>query len=92
MPEIRRAGDRFRTDGDGVTTWHSFSYGRHYDPDNVGFGPLIAINTERIDAGRGYELHHHVDGQGRFLQVGCVVPAEDYRSGSQGLKFTAMPS
>ncbi|VXB53439.1 pirin family protein [Aeromicrobium sp. 9AM] len=61
MPEIRRADDRFRTDGDGVSTWHSFSYGAHYDPDNVGFGPLIAINTERIDAGRGYELHHHAD-------------------------------
>lgn len=61
MPEIRRADDRFRTDGDGVSTWHSFSYGAHYAPDNVGFGPLIAINTERIDAGRGYELHHHAD-------------------------------
>jgi redox-sensitive bicupin YhaK (pirin superfamily) len=61
MPEIRRANDRFRTVGDGVSTWHSFSYGAHYDPDNVGFGPLIAINTERIDAGRGYELHHHAD-------------------------------
>ncbi len=61
MPDIRRAGDRFRTDGDGVSTWHSFSYGAHYDPDNIGFGPLIAINTERIDAGRGYELHHHAD-------------------------------
>ena len=61
MPDIRRADDRFRTDGDGVSTWHSFSYGAHYDPDNVGFGPLIAINTERIDAGRGYELHHHAD-------------------------------
>ena len=31
------------------STWHSFSYGAHYDPDNVGFGPLIAINTERIE-------------------------------------------
>lgn len=61
MPEIRRADDRFRTDGDGVSTWHSFSYGAHYDPDNIGFGPLIAINTERIEAGRGYELHHHAD-------------------------------
>lgn len=61
MPEIRRADDRFRTQGDGVSTWHSFSYGAHYDPDNVGFGPLIAINTERIEAGRGYELHHHAD-------------------------------
>jgi redox-sensitive bicupin YhaK (pirin superfamily) len=61
MPDIRRANDRFRSDGDGISTWHSFSYGAHYDPDNVGFGPLIAINTERIDAGRGYELHHHAD-------------------------------
>lgn len=61
MPDICRAEDRFRTDGDGVSTWHSFSYGAHYDPDNIGFGPLIAINTERIDAGRGYELHHHAD-------------------------------
>jgi len=61
MPDIRRADDRFRSDGDGISTWHSFSYGAHYDPDNVGFGPLIAINTERIDAGRGYELHHHAD-------------------------------
>ena len=61
MPEIRRAGDRFRTEGDGVETWHSFSYGAHYDPANVGFGPLVAINTERIEAGRGYDLHHHAD-------------------------------
>lgn len=61
MPDIRRADNRFRSDGDGISTWHSFSYGAHYDPDNVGFGPLIAINTERIDAGRGYELHHHAD-------------------------------
>jgi redox-sensitive bicupin YhaK (pirin superfamily) len=61
MPEIRRAADRFRTDGDGVSTWHSFSYGAHYDPANVGFGPLIAINTEQIEGGRGYDLHHHAD-------------------------------
>lgn len=61
MPEIRRAGDRFHTAADGVETWHSFSYGRHYDPDNIGFGPLIAINTERVEGGRGYDLHHHAD-------------------------------
>ncbi|AXT86106.1 pirin family protein [Aeromicrobium sp. A1-2] len=61
MPEIRRAADRFRTEADGVDTWHSFSYGAHYDADNVGFGPIVAINTERIEAGRGYDLHHHAD-------------------------------
>ncbi|MGA8988010.1 pirin family protein [Aeromicrobium sp.] len=61
MPEIRRAGDRFHSRGDGVQTWHSFSHGAHYDSDNVAFGPLVAINTERMEGGRGYDLHHHAD-------------------------------
>lgn len=61
MPDIRRADDRFRTEVDGVSTSHSFSYGAHYDPDNIGLGPLIAINVERIEGGRGYDLHHHAD-------------------------------
>jgi redox-sensitive bicupin YhaK (pirin superfamily) len=61
MPEVRRAAERFRTEGDGVSTWHSFSYGAHYDPDNTGFGPLIAINTERVEPGHGYDPHHHAD-------------------------------
>ena len=61
MPDIRRAVARFRTEADGVSTSHSFSYGAHYDPDNIGFGPLVAINIERIEGGRGYDLHHHAD-------------------------------
>jgi hypothetical protein len=59
--EIRRAGDRFRTDHDGITTFHSFSYGSHYDADNIAFGPVIAINEERIPAGGGYDMHFHAD-------------------------------
>lgn len=61
MREIRRADQRYRTDADGIATFHSFSYGAHYDPDNVGFGPLIAINTEQLAPGAGYEEHHHAD-------------------------------
>ena len=37
--------------GDGVQTWHSFSYGMHYDPDQIGFGPVMAINTEHVEPG-----------------------------------------
>ena len=59
--EIRRAGDRFRTDHEGITTFHSFSYGRHYDPENVGFGPVIAINEECVPPGGGYDMHFHSD-------------------------------
>jgi uncharacterized cupin superfamily protein len=59
--EIRRADDRFRTDQDGITTFHSFSYGRHYDPGNVDFGPVIAINEECVPPGGGYDMHFHSD-------------------------------
>lgn len=61
MPEVRRSADRFHTVAEGTETRHSFSYGRHYDPDNVGFGPVMAINEERIAPGAGYDEHHHGD-------------------------------
>lgn len=61
MPEVRRSADRFHTVAEGTQTRHSFSYGQHYDPDNVGFGPVMAINEERIAPGAGYDEHHHAD-------------------------------
>lgn len=61
MPEIRRAADRFHTIGDGVQTWHSFSYGLHYDPDHIRFGPVMAVNAEHVEPGRGYDAHGHAD-------------------------------
>lgn len=57
--QVRRAADRFRTDGPGLTTRHSFSFGAHYDPDNVGFGPLLAHNEDLIEVARGYDDHPH---------------------------------
>jgi quercetin 2,3-dioxygenase len=61
MPEVARASGRFHTVGEGTSTWHSFSYGRHYDPDRIGFGPIMAINTEHVAPGGGYDLHRHGD-------------------------------
>lgn len=61
MPDVRRADQRFHTVGDGVQTWHSFSYGAHYDPEQIRFGPVMAINTEHVAPGRGYDVHHHAD-------------------------------
>lgn len=57
--DVRRAAGRFRTVAEGVETWHSFAYGRHYDPANVGFGPLRAVNEEIVEPGRGYDAHRH---------------------------------
>jgi len=59
--DVRRAAERFRTEAEGRTTWHSFSFGAHYDPGNVGFGALVAHNDELLPAGTGYPDHPHAD-------------------------------
>ena len=59
--EVQRSADRYVTKTDDVTTLHSFSYGAHYDPDNIAFGPIIAINEESVQPGAGYDAHHHAD-------------------------------
>ena len=61
LMDVQRSADRFVTETDDVTTRHSFSYGAHYDPDNIAFGPIIAINEESLLPGAGYDLHHHAD-------------------------------
>ncbi len=59
--EVRRAGDRFVTAEPGRTTRHSFSFGRHYDPDNVGLADLVAHNDDRVEPRGGYPEHPHRD-------------------------------
>jgi mannose-6-phosphate isomerase-like protein (cupin superfamily) len=60
-PQVRRAAQRYLTERDGIRTLHSFSYGDHYDPENIAFGPLVAINVEHVPPGGGYAAHRHSD-------------------------------
>jgi redox-sensitive bicupin YhaK (pirin superfamily) len=59
--DVRRAADRFTTRADGVTSRHSFSFGPHYDPANVGFSALVAHHDDVLEPGAGYDLHPHAD-------------------------------
>ena len=61
MIEYRPGEDRFVTRAEGRTTWHSFSFGAHYDPANVGFARLVAHNDEQLAACTGYPDHPHAD-------------------------------
>ncbi|MFB1044316.1 pirin family protein [Streptomyces chrestomyceticus] len=45
----------------GIETRHAFSFGPHYDPDNLRFGPLVACNEERLAPGAGFDEHPHRD-------------------------------
>jgi quercetin 2,3-dioxygenase len=61
VTDVRRAGDRYPggEPENGVTTAHAFSFGPHYDPDNLRFGPLVACNEERLAPGAGFAEHPH---------------------------------
>ena len=59
--QVLRAADRFVTHAEGRTTWHSFSFGVHYDPANLGFGAMLAHNDETLPVGTGYPAHPHRD-------------------------------
>ncbi|GGQ62449.1 pirin family protein [Streptomyces pilosus] len=59
--DVRRSGERYRG-GDpaaGIETRHAFSFGSHYDPDNLRFGAVIACNEERLAPGAGFGEHPH---------------------------------
>lgn len=56
---VRRAGERFHTDLGWLDSWHSFSFGGHYDPDETGFGLLLVNNDDRVRGGGGFGTHGH---------------------------------
>ncbi len=59
--DVRRSGDRYLggEPADGIETRHAFSFGPHYDPDNLRFGPVIACNEEHLEPGAGFSEHTH---------------------------------
>jgi quercetin 2,3-dioxygenase len=59
--DVRRAADRFHTDLGWLASWHSFSFGHHYDPTNVGHGLLLVSNDDVVAAGKGFGTHPHRD-------------------------------
>jgi redox-sensitive bicupin YhaK (pirin superfamily) len=61
--EVQRAAHRFLTRTGWRETWHSFSFGEHYDPANVGFGALLVSNDDRVREGTGYDDHPHRDAE-----------------------------
>jgi redox-sensitive bicupin YhaK (pirin superfamily) len=60
-PDIRRAPERYHTDLGWLDSHHSFSFGDHHDPHNIGHGLLIVSNDDVVAAGGGFGRHAHRD-------------------------------
>ncbi len=59
--DVRPAAGRFHTDLGWLDSRHSFSFGHHRDPRNVGHGLLVVSNDDRVAPGGGFGTHGHRD-------------------------------
>ncbi len=59
--DVRRANTRFHTDISWLDSWHSFSFGEHYDPNNTHHGLLLVLNDDVVAPGNGFGTHPHRD-------------------------------
>jgi len=42
-----------------LDSYHSFSFGRYYDPQRMGFGLLRVLNDDHVTGGAGFGTHPH---------------------------------
>ena len=58
---LQPGADRYHTSLSWLDSQHSFSFGSHFDPENVGHGLLIVLNDDRVAPGGGFGRHSHTD-------------------------------
>ena len=45
--------------GPGRATWHSLSFGEHYDPERLRIGPMVCHDEHLLGDGKGFETHRN---------------------------------
>jgi redox-sensitive bicupin YhaK (pirin superfamily) len=87
--DVRRAGSSFVTRGDGLQSRHCFSFGEHYDPDNIGHGRLLVSNDELVSSGSGFGDHPHRDAEiVTWVLSGSLVHEDS--SGHRGIVYPGL--
>lgn len=61
MIQLKKSNKRGITSIGWLNSFHSFSFGSYFDPDNVNFGPLRVINDDTVLPGEGFSTHPHKD-------------------------------
>ena len=61
MITVRKANDRFLTNIGWLDSRHTFSFGEHHHPDQMGFRALRVINEDRVAPAQGFGTHGHRD-------------------------------
>lgn len=59
MIQLVKSNQRGKTHIDWLESYHSFSFGNYYDPENIQFGPIRVLNDDIIAPGAGFPTHPH---------------------------------
>ncbi len=61
MLKAHKNSSRGAADHGWLQSNHSFSFGHFYNPEEMGFGPLVVINEDRVQPAKGFGTHSHSD-------------------------------
>ncbi len=91
--DVRRGAQRFVTGSlrgpERLRSRHSFSFGQHYDPDNVGHGRLMVHNDESVLSGSGFADHPHRNAEiVTWVLAGSLVHEDS--SGHRGIIYPGL--
>lgn len=87
MKEIRKSEERGKAELGWLNSRHSFSFGHYYDPAHTGFGPLLVINDDRVQAGRGFGAHGHRDMEIISYVLEGALSHQDSMGNSSSLRY-----
>lgn len=79
---IYRAAARGHADLGWLESCRTFNFGRFYDPARTGFGPLCAVNDDRLAPGEGYGASPHAGVEIVTLPLEGVLRHCDDRGGA----------
>lgn len=69
MKKVIKASERGKTKIDWLESYHTFSFGEFYNPNQMGYKSLRVLNDDRVAAGKGFGMHPH-----RNMEIFSYVP------------------